>query len=252
MSVETASSRGRRPLRFCAVIPTLDNARTLPGVIEGVRRYLDDVLVCDDGSGPEARRVIDDLARAGAIRVWRGDRNQGKGAAVQAGLRLAGDRGVTHALQVDADGQHDLTRIPAFIEAASGEPDAVVVGYPIFDDSAPKARVRGRKVSRFWVDLEVGGGVIVDPLVGFRVYPIAAVLALGMLGRGMEFDTEVLVRLIWQGCPALNLPVGVRYLSAEEGGVSHFRPFRDNVRISWLHTRLVTRVLIRKTTRGRR
>jgi glycosyltransferase involved in cell wall biosynthesis len=252
MSADAASGRGEADLRFCAVIPTLDNPQTLPWVVEGVRCYLDDVLVCDDGSGPRARAVIDDLARAGLVSVWRGERNRGKGAAVQAGFRVAAARGASHVLQVDADGQHDLAEIPAFLAAARREPRALVLGYPVFDESAPRSRVRGRAVSRFWVDLEVGAGAIADPLVGFRVYPLDAVLALRPMGDGMEFDTEVIVRLAWRGSPIVNLPVGVRYLSVAEGGVSHFRPVLDNVRISWLHTRLFTRAMLRHAFANRR
>ena len=126
-----------------------------------------------------------------------------------------------------------------------------MLGQPIFDGSAPSVRRRARLISRFWTDIETGGRVIADPLCGFRVYPLAAVARLGPMGDWMDFDVEIAVRLVWEGCPVVNLPTRVRYLAAEEGGVSHFRMVRDNLRISWCHTRLCAGAL-RRALLGRR
>jgi len=225
--------------RLCAVVPTYDNPRTVRGVVEMVRSNGLEVVLVDDGSGPEGRRVCEEIGAAGLARVAHLPRDRGKGAAVQAGFAVARELDATHALQVDADGQHDLSRIAAFAAASRDNPEALVLGYPEYDESAPRVRKSARRITDFWVNVEVGKGRIRDAMIGFRVYPLAALARLPrQLGAGMEFDIEVAVRLVLAGTPTLNLPVAVRYLAAEEGGVSHFRPVVDNLRFCWLHTRL--------------
>lgn len=227
--------------RFCALVPTYDNAETLRGVVLALRAHLPDVIVVNDGSGSACREVCDALAREGLAVVVHRAENGGKGAAVKSGFHAALERGFTHALQVDADGQHDLARVPAFLEAARRAPASAVFAYPEYDDTAPKGRLAARRITTFWVNLEVGGkGIIEDAMVGFRVYPLRAASDLAVRSNRMDFDVEIAVRLAWAGVPIVNLPVGVRYLTAEEGGRSHFQPFRDNVRISLLHCRLCT------------
>jgi glycosyltransferase involved in cell wall biosynthesis len=235
-------------LRVCALVPTYDNPRTLAAVVERVRAHLPDVIVVDDGSGQEGRDAADAVERAGAAVVVRRAVNGGKGAAVKDGLRAAADRGFTHALQIDADGQHEVADIPRFVAAAREDPAALVLGCPVFDETAPRARVRGRLVSRFWTDLETAGRAIADPLCGFRVYPVAAALRAGARADRMAFDAEIAVRMVWLGCRTVNVPTRIRYLSAEEGGISHFRMFRDNVEISWSHTRLCVEAIGRLLT----
>lgn len=237
--------------RFCALIPTYDNPRTIRGVVERVRAHLPDVLVVEDGSAEAGREAARGIERSGLARVvWR-ERNGGKGAAVKDGLREALRLGFTHAVQIDADGQHAVDDIPRFLAASRADPGALVLGCPIFDESAPKARVRGRLVSRFWTDLETGGRRIADPLCGFRVYPVELALRAGARADRMGFDAEIAVRMVWLGCRTANLETRIRYLTAEEGGVSHFRMVRDNVEISWSHTRLCVEALLRIAT-GRR
>jgi glycosyltransferase involved in cell wall biosynthesis len=215
--------------KICAIVPTYDNPRTIRGVVEQVRPHLP-VVVVDDGSGPEGRRAVAELAREGLAHVVVRERNGGKGAAVKDGFREARVLGYTHALQIDADGQYDVRDMPRFLAAARAQPDALVLGEPIFDDTAPRGRTRGHRFCRIWTTLATGGPVIRDVLCGYRVYPLEAALRLGC-GDRMEFDVEIAIRLVWAGCPVVNLPTRIRYLSAEEGGVSHFRLFRDNVRI---------------------
>lgn len=234
--------------KVCALIPTYDNPRTLRAVVEQVRVHLPDVVVVDDGSGPEGRAACEALARDGLAHVHHLPRNGGKGAAVKTGFRVARELGFTHALQVDADGQHDLADIPRFLEVHRQHPDALVLGEPIFDASAPAARVRGRRFSRFWTDLETGGRVIHDPLCGFRLYPLDNALRAGCWGDRMDFDPEIAVRIVWTLCPVVNLTTHVRYLSREEGGISHFRMWRDNALISWAHTRLCVGAALRLLT----
>ena len=232
--------------RPCIVIPTYDNPLTIAQVVHGAAHYVRDVIVVDDGSAEPGRGVINGLAASGAARVHRCERNLGKGAAVVTGFALARELGCTHAFQIDGDAQHDLGCIPKFLAASAAAPTALVAGYPVFDESVPNLRKSGRQIARFWVDVETGGAIITDPMTGFRVYPLDAAIACGPYGSGMEFDIEIAVRLVWAGVPVVNLPVGVRYLSREDGGVSHFRMVRDNVRITWLHTRLTTAALWRK------
>lgn len=225
--------------RPCALVPTYDNPATLRAVVEGLRRALDDVIVVDDGSGEAGRRVAEAIARDGIARVERRDRNGGKGAAVKTGFALAKRLGYSHALQVDADGQHDLDDVPRFLDEARGHPEALILGRPVFDASQPRGRAIGRQISVFWVRVETGSRAIADPMCGFRVYPLDAALAADARGERMEFDLELPVRMLWRGTPVRNLPTRVRYLSEAEGGVSHFDLWRDNLRISGLHTRLV-------------
>jgi len=224
--------------RPCAVIPTFDNPATVRAVVERVRAHLADIVVVDDGSGPAGRAACDAIASAGLAHVERRAQNGGKGAAVKTGFAAAQRLGATHVLQVDADGQHDLADIPRFLAEARAHPDALILGRPVFDATQPRSRAFARQLSIFWVNVETGSRAIADPQCGFRVYPLAAALAAGARGDHMEFDLELPVRMVWAGIAVRNLPTRVRYLSADEGGVSHFRVVRDTARISWLHIRL--------------
>lgn len=235
---QSALAVGFRP---CGLVPTYNNPDTVRSVVERVREHIQDVIVVDDGSNAETRKVCEAIAAEGLAIVHHRAKNGGKGAAVKSGFVVALANGFTHVMQVDADGQHDLTEIPTFLAAAADAPDTLVLGYPVYDDSAPKNRLAARKFTKFWVDLEAGKGRIGDAMVGFRVYPVAAAIAANARGNWMDFDIEIAVRMAWTRMPILNLPVAVRYHTAEEGGVSHFRPFADNLRFSWLHSRLCTR-----------
>lgn len=227
--------------RCCAIVPTYDNPETVRGVVVALRAHVEDVIVVDDGSAAQGREACAALARDGLAVVVHRARNGGKGAAVKSGFEEAIARGFTHALQVDADGQHDIARVPAFLEAARGAPTSAILGYPVYDATAPKGRLAARKITTFWVSLEVGGrGIIEDAMVGFRVYPLRAMRDVHARGDRMDFDIEIAVRMVWAGIPVVNLPVAVRYLTAEEGGRSHFQPLRDNIRISLMHSVLCT------------
>ncbi|MCA8949404.1 MAG: glycosyltransferase family 2 protein [Planctomycetes bacterium] len=235
--------------RWCAVVPTFDNPRTVRDVVETVRSYDLEVVLVDDGSGNAGQAACEEIGALRLAHVRRLAHNRGKGAAVQAGFAAARELAFTHVLQVDADGQHDLTRIPAFLAASRTDPTALVIGYPEYDETAPRVRQAARRITDFWVDVEVGKGRIRDAMVGFRVYPLDAVARLPRLGVGMDFDIEIAVRLVLAGVPTINLPVKVRYLTAAEGGVSHFRPLVDNLRFAWLHTRLCTAASFRGVLR---
>jgi glycosyltransferase involved in cell wall biosynthesis len=206
-------------------------------VVDDLLRHLDTVIVVDDGSGPEGRAACD--AVNDRATVVRREANGGKGAAVKTGLAEAHQLGFTHALQVDADGQHDLNDVPFFVETATAAPMALVLGSPAFDDSAPRGRRIGRTITNFWVRVEAGD-VIDDAMCGYRVYPVEAALAANARGDAMDFDPEIAVRLAWAGLPIINLPTKVRYLHEDAGGVSHFRLLHDNLLISALHFRLAS------------
>lgn len=199
----------------------------------------------NDGTGEGLLRMAEDDP---SLRVWILPRNQGKGAAVLHGLQAAQAEGFTHALTMDADGQHPAALIPTFMQASLQRPDTMILGKPVFDASAPLLRVRGRRISNGWTDLETLGAGVGDSLYGFRVYPVAAlaaVMARQPWMRRFDFDTEAVVRLAWRGVKPINIDAPVKYLKPEEGGVSHFRYGRDNVLLTWMHTRLVLEFLLR-------
>src|SRR5262249_52423325 len=151
---------------------TYDNPATIAKVVKRVHAHWPHVLVVDDASGPEARAAIDELVQAGLCTLERRAQNGGKGAAVKSGLRAAHALGYSHALQIDADGQHDLDDIPRFLDAARQAPGNLVLGQPLFDASAPRARLHGRRISIFWCGVETFGSEVFDPLCGYRVYPV--------------------------------------------------------------------------------
>ena len=171
--------------------------------------------------------------------------NQGKGAAVMTGIRHAADAGYTHVLQIDADGQHRAADIPRFIEHAAANPESLIVGYPQYDESVPAIRLYGRYLTHVWVWINSLSLQIKDSMCGFRVYPVAPMLTLGQqhkLGTRMDFDTEVLVRLCWDGAHIINVGTRVGYPA---DGVSHFRMFFDNLLISRMHATLFFGMLLR-------
>jgi glycosyltransferase involved in cell wall biosynthesis len=233
------------PFRPCVLVPTYDNPATVRRVVVEARRHVEDVVVVDDGSAEEGRRVVESLGREALARVVFRPKNGGKGAAVKTGFLAARELGCSHAVQVDADGQHALDDLPRFLETARSHPDALVLGCPVFDASAPKARLIGRRITQFWSGLETFGRVITDPMCGFRAYPLGAAIAARARGNAMDFDPEIAVRMVWAGIRVINVPTRVRYVPADEGGVSHFRMFHDNVLISWMHTRMVFGAILR-------
>jgi glycosyltransferase involved in cell wall biosynthesis len=235
----TSPADAPEDFRACAVIPTYDNPQTIASVVERVKAHLEDVIVVDDGSGPEAKEVLAEIASSGAAILVTREANGGKGAAVKTGLGKAAELGYSHALQVDADGQHTLGDIPRLLAMAARHPTALVLGAPEYDASAPRARRIGRRITRFWIRVETGGDHIADAMCGFRVYPVRAALAARARGDAMDFDPEIAVRMVWRGAPVINVPTKVRYLDSAEGGVSHFRLFWDNVFISRMHTGLM-------------
>jgi glycosyltransferase involved in cell wall biosynthesis len=223
-----------------------------PKVYETVRAALDQwspVWVVVDGSTDDSAARLSAIADAeSALRVFVLPQNLGKGAAVLHGLERAASLGYTHALTMDSDGQHPTNLIVEFMRTSQADPGAMVLGRPVFDSSAPLLRVRGRKICNWWVNVETLWSGIGDSLYGFRVYPIAPLVRVMHCQpwmRRFDFDAEAVVRLSWQGVRAINVPAAVRYFRADEGGISHFNYWRDNVLLTWMHLRLFIGFLLR-------
>ncbi len=231
------------------LIPSYNTGRKLLETVQEARAQWNPVWVVVDGSSDRSADAVQQLATADpGLKVLVLPHNQGKGAAVLCGLQAALAAGYRQALTMDADGQHPAALIPAFMAKAGERADAMVLGRPVFDASAPLLRVRGRRISNWWTNLETLGAGIADSLYGFRVYPIAdlaAVMQHQPWMRRFDFDTEAVVRLAWRGVKPINVDAPVKYLSADEGGVSHFRYGRDNVLLSWMHLRLMLEFALR-------
>ncbi|HUG21377.1 glycosyltransferase family 2 protein [Piscinibacter sp.] len=231
------------------LIPSYNTGATVYETVRSARAQWSPVWVVVDGSDDGTAEGLQRMAADDAgLRVWVLPQNQGKGSAVLHGLRAAEAAGFTHALTMDSDGQHPAGLIPAFMQASQRRPDAMILGRPVFDASAPLLRVRGRRVSNGWTQLETLGAGVGDSLYGFRVYPVAdlaAVMARQPWMRRFDFDTEAVVRLAWRGIKPINLDAPVKYLSASEGGVSHFRYGRDNLLLTWMHLRLMLEFVFR-------
>lgn len=235
------------PPSIITIIPVYNHPDTMAGMLRGVLASGQDCIMVDDGSDARCAAVLDALAAAHAPRVElvRLAVNQGKGAAMIAGMRRAQQRGFTHAVQIDADGQHATADIAAFAAQSRQHPQAVVCGAPVYDQSVPKARLYGRYATHVWVWINTWSLDIRDSMCGFRVYPLAATLRAwesADIGRRMEFDTEILVRMHWQGVPFVTQFTRVTY---PQDGLSHFRMLRDNLLISKMHARLFAGMLLR-------
>jgi glycosyltransferase involved in cell wall biosynthesis len=230
----------------CLLIPIYDHGETIGAVVESLAYLELPCLIVDDGSHPPTRAELARIAAAHArVEVVTRARNGGRGAALRTGYREAFRRGFSHAVQLDADGQHDARDVPRLLEAAAKDPRALVLGRPIFDESAPALRLWGRKLSQGLVWLETLSFAIEDPLCGFRCFPLAETVALldrDPLGDRMDFDPEIAVRLYWEGLPIASVPTRVRY---HEGGLSHFAPAYDSWLIAKAHARLVAGMLPR-------
>ena len=224
--------------RLCCIIPCYNNLATIRSVAKRVREKIADVIIVNDGSNEETTAEIKALEKEGFRAVHR-SQNGGKGAAVKSGFQAAQDAGFTHALQIDADGQHDLDLIPTFMDISKTAPDSLLLGHPVFDDTAPKIRLWARKITIFWTHVETLGFAIKDPMCGFRIYPVDAAIEAAAKGDHMEFDIEIAVKIVRLGVPVINLPVPVRYLNEDEGGISHFRMWGDNFAITRTHVKLV-------------
>ena len=231
------------------LIPSYNAGAKAVETARAARAHWCPVWVVVDGSTDGSTEGLRAMAATDSgLRLFVLPANAGKGAAVLHGLQAAHDAGFTHALTMDSDGQHPAALIASFMQASIARPDAMVLGRPVFDASAPLLRVRGRRISNGWTNLETLGAGIADSLYGFRVYPVEDLIAVMRRQpwmRRFDFDTEAVVRLAWRGVKPVNLDAPVKYLSAEEGGVSHFRYGRDNVLLTWMHLRLMLEFVLR-------
>jgi glycosyltransferase involved in cell wall biosynthesis len=230
------------------LIPSYNTGDRLLSTVREALAHWQPVWVIVDASTDNSHIPVVGIARHHSqLRVIVRPRNGGKGAAVLTGARAALAEGFTHALVMDADGQHPADRITDFMSASAAAPDALILGKPIFGPEAPQLRLQGRKLSIALVHLELLGPGIDDPLFGFRVYPLSPLIAAlesTAFARRYDFDPEVAVRMAWDGTPTGNIPATCRYLAKSDGGVSHFHYLRDNLRMIWLHTRLITQLLL--------
>lgn len=222
----------------CLLIPIFDHKVEIRGVLDSLAASGLPCLVVDDGSDSETRAVLDRAEKElDWVEVYHRDRNGGRGAALKTGYRLALERGYSHAIQLDADGQHCADDVPRFVDAIRADPEALVLGTPIFDESVPKGRLYGRQLSRAMVWLATLSFEVSDPLCGFRAIPLAVSVELidrVELGDHMEFDPNLIIRLQWGGTPIRNVPTRVVY---NAGGLSHFEMVADNVRLSGVYAR---------------
>ncbi len=216
--------------------------------VQEARRFWNPVWIVVDGSTDGTAEAFKALGDADpGLRVMVLSQRGGKGRALRWGMERALAEGFTHALTMDSDGQHPAARIPDFMASSMQHPRSLLLGYPVFDASAPGLRVRGRRISNFWANLETLWAGIGDSLFGFRVYPIQPLLKImprRLFMQGFDFDPEAAVRLAWAGIPILNQAAEVRYLSPARGGISHFRYGRDNTLLTFMHIRLMLEFLL--------
>ena len=236
---------------LCFVIPVYNHERAIAGTLESLRDFGLACVLVDDGCNAACRAELQRLVREQAdwLHLVVREENGGKGAAVKTGLRAAQKLGFSHGIQVDADGQHSPADIPQFLQQCRKDPDALICGYPVYDDSVPTVRLLGRYLTHVWVWINTLSLEIKDSMCGLRCYPLASAVALideEYTGDRMDFDPEVLVRWHWRGKSLVQVPVQVCYPA---DGVSHFRGLQDNMLISAMHTRLFFGMLARQLRR---
>jgi len=226
-------------MKLCIIIPFYNHAGAIAQVVEELKSLELPCFIVDDGSNEQAQEV---LAQISGLESWvsvhRLPENRGKGAAVMAGCDAALAAGFTHGLQIDADGQHDVADAARLCEEARRHPAAMISGEALYDSTAPRSRKYGRYLTHVWVWINTLSFEIRDSMCGLRVYPLARTCAIWRehrVGRRMDFDTEIMVRLSWSGARIIAVPTRVTY---PRDGVSHFKLLEDNVYISRMHARL--------------
>jgi len=238
-----------RSATHLVLIPSYNPGRKVFETVQGAREQWNPVWVVVDGSNDGTAEALQKMAAEDAgLSVFIRSENGGKGTAVLEGAEEALRQGYTHVLTMDSDGQHPPDRIRDFMTTSEQNAAAMVLGVPIFDSKAPSVRVKGRRISNFWANVETAGAGIQDSLFGFRIYPaapLARIMRSHIWMRRFDFDVEIVVRLSWSGVEAINLPAKVQYFTPEEGGVSHFNYLRDNVLLTSMHARLFAGFIVR-------
>jgi len=232
------------------MIPSYNTGRLLPITVEEALNEWLPVWVIIDGSDDNSEQLLKPLQakHPETLKIIKLPNNIGKGAAILHGLTLAVVDNYTHVLTLDADHQHPAHYIAKFMDLSLKNPSSMILGMPEFDASAPMLRVKGRKISNWWANLETLGWGIKDSLFGMRVYPIKELMAVMQSTRWakrFDFEPEVAVRLAWSGVPVLNISTPVRYILKEEGGISQFKYGRDNLLLTGMHIRLFAEFLLR-------
>lgn len=231
--------------KYCVVIPVYRHEATVQAIAEKIVAKDLHVFIVDDGNTPEAKEVLKAVVQAVPNTMLVSyEKNGGKGYAVSEGLKAAFNAGYTHALQIDADGQHDIGALDFFMKASRKHSDSLISAFPQYDESVPKSRLQGRKITNFWVNIETLSKDIPDSMCGFRVYPLADVVPVikHISDFRMGFDIEIMVRLKWRGLKMYFYPIQVKY---PENGISNFHVVKDNIAISWMHTKLFFGMLVR-------
>lgn len=233
-------------LAYSIVIPVYNHPHYLADLVQHLSQFQYPIILVNDGSDAACTVILHQLAQHNAlVDLVEHSQNLGKGQAVITGLQHAAQRGMSHVLQIDADGQHCWDDVAKFIELSQQHPQAMVIGQPVFDVSVPKKRLYGRYVTHFWVWLNSLSFEIKDSMCGFRIYPLAQTMPILNTARfqpRMGFDSEILVRLKWENIQFINVPTKVIY---PEHGISHFNVWRDNLGLSKAHARLFAGMLIR-------
>ncbi len=233
-------------MKVCIIIPNYNHGETMDALLKQLASYDLPCIVIDDGSDAKTKQQLNQAEKQFPwVSLVTLPINLGKGGAVLAGLQDAIAKNYTHAIQIDADGQHDPNDISKLLKASKSNPDAIIAGQPIYDETIPKSRLYGRAITNFWVHVETLSCQIQDAMCGFRIYPLHKITRLindVSFGKAMDFDIEILVRSFWAGIEFVGVPTKVTYPLY---GISHFRAWKDNVAISWLHTRLFFGMLIR-------
>jgi glycosyltransferase involved in cell wall biosynthesis len=238
----TTGKPSQAHISHCVIVPSYNSGPLAEKTVREVLAVWQPVIVIIDGSTDGSEKAIAELARnEPSLHMIVRKENTGKGGAVLAGLDFAAEQGWTHAAVFDADGQHEASDILRFMDVSGRNPEAMILGVPVFAEDAPSIRVKGRLAGNWWANLETWWGGIHDSLFGFRVYPVQPLIRIlrGIRGgRRFDFDTQVAVRLYWLGIRPLNLRTRVHYQSSEAGGVSHFHYVRDNLLLVAVHARL--------------
>lgn len=232
-------------MKLCALIPYYNHPDAIGAVVSQLLPCELKIIIVDDGSGADAKQSLLPLTKLPGVQLVTRMQNGGKGAAVITGMREALRQGYTHALQVDADGQHDLSKIPELIQLSEQNTGKIISGMPIYDETVPTNRKLWRYATHILVWIHTLSFEIKDSMCGFRIYPLKRALEVidsrDQFGQRMDFDIEILVRSQWAGLHIEQLPVGVRY---PIDGVSHFQLFNDNFLITKMHFRLFLGMLI--------
>ncbi|ASG68891.1 hypothetical protein fh0823_20190 [Francisella halioticida] len=234
-------------INLCVIVPVYKHGKQIYDTIKNISKFNLPIIIIDDGNDKTTKESIKKLDSkfSNIVKTVMLSTNKGKGSAVTIGAKIAFELNYTHILQIDADGQHNFTDIPLFIDKINKYPFDLVSGIPIYDDSIPKSRLHGRKITNFWVAIETWTLQIKEAMCGFRIYPLTPYMQVAKkrgFSKGMGFDIDIIVRMYWAGINIQFIDTKIIY---PKNGYSNFRMFKDNVKISWTHTKLVAGMLLR-------